>query len=143
MIQKPFGHIFLAKDVLVEFQVKLAMKIFHWITLSLEIEISEVEAALKNWNQIIMTTFQHLLSITVGYVFATTLHILFSLSFLLYNTVFDWSSTVTNLTSFTQFISNILDNQDRVDVVYTDFWKAFDRINYQILLKKIWKVGIW
>ena len=50
-------------------------------------------------------------------------------------------STVTNLAVFNQYISNILDNKGQVDVVYTDFSKAFDKIDHRLLLNKLTKFG--
>lgn len=50
-------------------------------------------------------------------------------------------STVTNLAHFTQFTASELDNCGQVDVVYTDFSKAFDRIDHAVLLFKLSKVG--
>lgn len=46
-------------------------------------------------------------------------------------------STESNLCIFTQFTSNSLDTHHQVDVVYTDFSKAFDRVSHGILLKKL------
>lgn len=46
-------------------------------------------------------------------------------------------STVTNLLSFTQYISQAVDNNCQVDVVYTDFSKAFDRIDHALLIERI------
>ena len=46
-------------------------------------------------------------------------------------------STETNLITLTQFISEALDNQQQVDVIYTDFSKAFDKINHRLLLWKL------
>lgn len=50
-------------------------------------------------------------------------------------------STVTNLAVFSQYVSNILDRQGQVDVVYTDFSKAFDRIDHAVLLRKLTQFG--
>lgn len=50
-------------------------------------------------------------------------------------------STVSNLCCFTQYVSEYLDVQGQVDVVYTDFSKAFDRISHVILLKKLRNFG--
>lgn len=46
-------------------------------------------------------------------------------------------STVTNLFSVTQFISEAIDAGKQVDVIYTDFSKAFDRLDHGILLHKL------
>lgn len=45
--------------------------------------------------------------------------------------------TVTNLACFSQFVSEVLDCQGQVDVVYNDFQMAFDRIDHYILLAKL------
>src|SRR5699024_7272751 len=46
-------------------------------------------------------------------------------------------STITNLFVKTQFMSECLDNRSQVDCIYTDFSKAFDRINHNLLLTKL------
>lgn len=46
-------------------------------------------------------------------------------------------SVTANLGIFTQFVSKTLDNRGQVDVIYTDFSKAFDRIDHLILLDKL------
>lgn len=48
----------------------------------------------------------------------------------------------TNLLSFTQNISNSMDDRVQTDAVYTDFSKAFDKINHRILIKRLTDVGI-
>lgn len=40
-------------------------------------------------------------------------------------------------------LSNAFDNRKRVDAIYTDFSKAFDNINHQILLHKLQAHGIY
>lgn len=50
-------------------------------------------------------------------------------------------STVTNLVTLSQFLSNALDNNYQVDVIYTDISKAFDRINPNVFIKKIAGLG--
>jgi ribonuclease P/MRP protein subunit RPP40 len=46
-------------------------------------------------------------------------------------------STNTNLACFTQFIADALDKNVQVDCIYTDFSKAFDKINHNVLLNKL------
>lgn len=50
-------------------------------------------------------------------------------------------STVTNLTTLSHFVAVALDSNTQVDVVYTDFSKAFDRIDHNILLDKLRSLG--
>lgn len=51
-------------------------------------------------------------------------------------------STVTNLTLFSQFISECLDDGVQVDVVFTDFSRAFDVVNHNILIEKAVSMGV-
>lgn len=51
-------------------------------------------------------------------------------------------STITNLLNFHTFVSDALSDRSNVDVVYTDFAKAFDKINHQILFSKLEQIGI-
>lgn len=46
-------------------------------------------------------------------------------------------STITNLACFKQYTSEIVDKKGQVDVLYTDFSKAFDKIDHFILLEKL------
>lgn len=46
-------------------------------------------------------------------------------------------SCVTNLSLFSQFVCETLDTIGQVDVLYTDFQKAFDQIDHFILLEKM------
>ncbi|MGH9708527.1 MAG: RNA-directed DNA polymerase [Candidatus Acidiferrales bacterium] len=50
-------------------------------------------------------------------------------------------STVTNLACFMQYTSVALNSQMQVDAVYTDFSKAFDRLDHSILLSKLSAMG--
>ncbi|XP_063915315.1 uncharacterized protein LOC135131472 [Zophobas morio] len=50
-------------------------------------------------------------------------------------------STLTNLTCYSQDISQALDNRGQLDVMYGDFSKAFDRVNHQLLLRKLSNIG--
>lgn len=51
-------------------------------------------------------------------------------------------STITNLAYFTQFVSESLDEQSQVDVVYTDFSKAFDKLDHSIIIEKLTNIGV-
>ena len=46
-------------------------------------------------------------------------------------------STITNLLCVTQDLAETIDNNGKMDVIYTDMQKAFDTINHQLLLKKM------
>lgn len=51
-------------------------------------------------------------------------------------------STLTNLLVFNDLLSEALVKSHRVDAIYTDMSKAFDRINHTLLLNKIWSFGV-
>lgn len=51
-------------------------------------------------------------------------------------------STETNLLLFTNFTVNCIENGGQVDTVYTDFRKAFDRVNHKLLIEKLHYYGI-
>lgn len=51
-------------------------------------------------------------------------------------------STISNLACFTEFVLTHMENGGQVDVVYTDFEKAFDRVDHIILLNKLNVLGI-
>lgn len=51
-------------------------------------------------------------------------------------------STVTNLANITQFIAENIDERSQTDVVYTDFSKAFDRLDHGILVSKLSRYGL-
>ena len=52
-------------------------------------------------------------------------------------------SVQTNLINFTEYVSTNLDEKKQVDVVYTDFSKAFDTVDHVLLIKKIGHVGFF
>ena len=51
-------------------------------------------------------------------------------------------STATNLLNFVEEINRVFDNGNQLDVVYTDFRKAFDLVSFDIILKKIYLFGL-
>lgn len=51
-------------------------------------------------------------------------------------------STTTNLVSYTSFIIKTFETRKQVDAIYTDFSAAFDKINHQILLAKLERLGL-
>lgn len=51
-------------------------------------------------------------------------------------------STVSNLVLLNDNLTAAMDKGNQVDVIYTDYSKAFDRINHKILLIKLQGVGI-
>lgn len=51
-------------------------------------------------------------------------------------------STTTNLLLFGEFVSKNMDDGEQVDAVFTDYSKAFDRIDHSILLEKLSYAGI-
>ena len=51
-------------------------------------------------------------------------------------------STITNLSCFSQQVAEVLNKQGQVDVIYTDFTKAFDQIDHSIILHKLQLFGL-
>lgn len=51
-------------------------------------------------------------------------------------------STVSNLMIYSNFIFDATDAGEQTDVIYTDFQKAFDKVNHAVLLDKLAFNGI-
>jgi hypothetical protein len=51
-------------------------------------------------------------------------------------------STTTNLLSYTERIQRCLNTGGQIDVVYTDFSKAFDKVVHDVLLEKLYSHGV-
>lgn len=50
-------------------------------------------------------------------------------------------STITNLMEFNQYTSETIANNQRLDIIYLDFEKAFDSISHTIIIKKMQTMG--
>ena len=50
-------------------------------------------------------------------------------------------STTTNLVVFSKFVNSNLNSNIQTDVIYTDFSKAFDKVNHSILMYKLKNFG--
>jgi hypothetical protein len=50
-------------------------------------------------------------------------------------------STISNLCTFTQYVAHSMDLGLQTDVIYTDFSKAFDRVDNEILVRKLGTLG--
>lgn len=55
---------------------------------------------------------------------------------------FSGRSTTTNLTIFSEFCISALEHGGQVEVIYTDFSKAFDKLSHGILLAKLRQFGL-
>lgn len=51
-------------------------------------------------------------------------------------------STTTNHLIFHKYILDAFASRSQVDVIYTDFSKAFDKVNHSILISKLYNIGI-
>lgn len=50
-------------------------------------------------------------------------------------------SIITNLLTFNNFVLNAFEHGNQIDAVYTDFRKAFDKVDHEILIKKLDNYG--
>src|SRR5699024_5614596 len=50
-------------------------------------------------------------------------------------------STLSNLLEYYSFLNESFSKNSQVDVIYTDYAKAFDRVNHDILILKLSKLG--
>lgn len=50
-------------------------------------------------------------------------------------------STITNLLEFSHFCSNAIEDKSQVDLVITDFSKAFDKLSHSVLINKLNTIG--
>jgi Reverse transcriptase (RNA-dependent DNA polymerase)/Endonuclease-reverse transcriptase len=50
-------------------------------------------------------------------------------------------STVTNLIEFISFVTKKIEAGAQIDAIYTDFSKAFDKVNHRLLLLKLSRMG--
>lgn len=55
---------------------------------------------------------------------------------------FTGRSTTTNLIEFISYVVSIVESGGQVDVIYTDFSKAFDRVCHSYLIAKLKQIGI-
>ena len=53
----------------------------------------------------------------------------------------DRRSTCTNLVTLKNVITDAMENRSQVDVAYTDFCEAFDKVDHNILLNKLANFG--
>lgn len=51
-------------------------------------------------------------------------------------------SVTTNLLEFANMAMNVLESGSQLDVIYTDFQKAFDKVSHLVLLKKLQDIGV-
>ncbi|XP_044755018.1 uncharacterized protein LOC123313971 [Coccinella septempunctata] len=51
-------------------------------------------------------------------------------------------SLETNLLQFTEYLCGSLDDRSQVDVIYTDFEKAFDKVSHLLLSRRLAEVGV-
>lgn len=51
-------------------------------------------------------------------------------------------STITNLANFLNYVTDSIDSKKQVDTIYTDFSKAFDKVNHKLLTTKLSSFGV-
>lgn len=55
---------------------------------------------------------------------------------------FKGKSTSTNLITFSEYVHRSIDSHEQVDVIYTDFAKAFDKVDHMVLKYKLASSGV-
>ena len=50
--------------------------------------------------------------------------------------------SINLLIEFTNFATNVIESGYKLDVVYTDFQNAFDRVHHSIILNKLSRLGV-
>lgn len=55
---------------------------------------------------------------------------------------FRGKSTSTNLVTFSEYVHRSIDSHEQVDVIYTDFAKAFDKVDHMVLKYKLASSGV-
>lgn len=55
---------------------------------------------------------------------------------------FQGRSAATNMLLYTQYVLDALESRRQVDVIYTDFSKAFDTVNHKMLISKLEVLGV-
>ena len=87
----------------------------------------------------ILPTFGKLFEAIVCSMLTDKLHTVFSKS---QHGFIKGRSTLTNLIDFVSLALKTMESGAQLDVIYTDFKKAFDRVKHSVLLNKLERIGI-